>query len=115
MSVSFNGFNEKILTFKTSGTVAAGAPVQLTSSGTVAASANDASFCGIAVTVSSDGFAGVQLCGYIEVPYSGTAPAVGYALLESNGNGGVKVDTTNGRSVLVATVDTTASKVGIIL
>ncbi|NLA77814.1 MAG: hypothetical protein GX851_08330 [Clostridiales bacterium] len=115
MSVSFKGFNEKILTFKTGGTVAAGAPVYLASAGTVSASANDTPFCGIAVTVSSDGYAGVQLCGYVEVPYSGTTPAVGYAMLEANGSGGVKVDTTNGRSVLVATVDTTASKVGIIL
>lgn len=40
----------------------------------------------------------------ITVPYTGTAPAVGYAGLSADGTGGVKADSA-GRSRLVADVN----------
>ena len=62
----------------------------------------------------SNGLQGVQIKGYVEATYTGTAPGVGYALLVSNGSG-VKVDTTNGKAFLVVNVNTTAKTVGFFL
>lgn len=55
------------------------------------------------------GIAGVQLHGFAEVDYTGTAPGLGYVNLAANGNGGVKV-LSGGRAYLVVSVDTGAKK-----
>lgn len=108
MTVAFGGFNAKAVTFKTSGTVAKGAAVKITASGTVTACSDGDNFCGFAVD-SASGHASVQLCGAITAPYSGTAPAVGYSKLASDGTG-VKA-ATGGREYLIAEVNETAQTV----
>ncbi len=112
MNVSFNGFNEQIATFEAVSGVAAGKPVALSANGKVQAVTSGA-FCGICTGV-RDGYAAVQLQGYIRVPYSGTL-TVGYKQLAAATGGKVTVDTTNGREYLVVEVDSTAGIAGILL
>ena len=112
MSVSFRGIGENVVTFKTA-TAVAGKPVTLSANDTVAKSADDDVFCGVCIKV-EDGYAAVQLAGYVELPYTGdTAPTVGYCTLLADGTG-IKADE-DGRSILVINVDTTAKTAGIIL
>lgn len=113
MSISVNGFGEGILTFKAADGLTAGVPVKVSANDTVAACAASNIFCGIAVEVSG-GYAGVQLKGFVTLPYTGTAPALGLTALCANGNGGVKADT-NGEKHLVTNVNTTASTVSFML
>ncbi len=115
MSISFNGFNEKAATLEFTGTIANGDVVKMSANNKVAACVADNDFCGVLKQGESDSFATVQLCGYAEVPYTGTAPTVGYSTLAGNGTGGVKVVTTGGKSHLVLNVDTTAKVVGFLL
>ena len=111
MNLSFQGFHENAATF--AGSVPAGQAVRLSASGTVAACANDAVFCGVSGG-GSDGYVSVQLTGYVCLPYTGTAPAVGYGKLAADGNGGVKTGAA-GRDYLILNVDTTRGMVGFLL
>lgn len=113
MNVSLNGFNSKNATFISS-SVSKGDLVSMSANNTVSAAAANAVFCGVCID-SRDGYATVQLCGYCKIPYTGTAPAVGYASLVSDGAGAAKTASSGGRSVLVTDVDTTAKTIGIIL
>lgn len=113
MNVSLKSFNSKEATFLTS-SAKSGDLVSVSGNLTVSPAADGAAFCGICTDVSG-GYATVRLCGYCTVPFSGSAPAVGYATLASNGNGGVKSVTSGGRTLLVTDVDSTAKTVGIML
>ncbi len=112
MSISFNGFHEEIVTFEAASGVTAGVPVMMSANGKVQAVTSGA-FCGIAKNVRG-GYAGVQLTGYVSVPYSGSL-TVGYKQLAAASGGKVTVDTTNGREYLVVEVDSTNNIAGIIL
>lgn len=113
MNISFSGIGEQYVTFL-SQNEEAGIPVAMSANGTVAAAANGSSFCGIAVSAKNDMNA-VRTGGYVKLPYTGTAPAVGYTKLASNGSGGVTVSAANGREYLVVEVDTAAKTVGFFL
>lgn len=110
MSVAFNGFNEKTLTFKASGTIAKGAPVNMTSNATVVQTSAGGDFIGIAGKV-RNGYVEVKLNGYTKSTYSGTAPSVGKTMLGANGSGGVKVVASGGTNYLVLNVNTSDSTV----
>ena len=86
-----------------------GEPVRMSSNGTVIACADGEVFCGVMESLRG-GYAGVQLHGFVTLPYSGTAPSLGYNELMANGAGGVKV-ASGGRKVLVVSVDSTAMAV----
>lgn len=111
MNVRFNGFGENVLTFETQGTVNAGEPVMISSSGKVSAASG--AFCGVCRAV-RNGYAAVQLSGYVTVPYS-AAPNVGYVKLASSGGSVAASEASGAREYLVADVDTVAGTVGIIL
>lgn len=113
MAVAFGGFNENTATFRTTAKLETGAPVTMSGNNTVKASASGAAFCGIAMS-SDDNYASVQLSGTVTLPYTGTAPTVGYSKLSSSGTG-VKSDTTNGREYLVLSVNTGAKTVTFLL
>ena len=85
----------------------------MSANGTVAPCAAGKAFCGAAVNV-RDGFAAVQLAGYVRLPYTGTTPVVGYQTLAGDGAGKIKADAA-GRSVLVVDVDASAAVCGVIL
>lgn len=115
MSISFNGYNEKLLTFKASGNIANGAAVKISANETVSVCAKDDYFCGVCLGV-KNGLACVKLAGYHKLTYSGTtAPTLGYSNLVADANGNVTVASEGGRSILVVDVDTTNKVVGVIL
>ncbi|MCR5485062.1 MAG: hypothetical protein K6F09_05665 [Clostridiales bacterium] len=110
MSVSFNGFNESLLTFNAaSGFTAEGVPVKMSADNTVNSCADGDDFCGISENV-RNGYAAVSLSGAATLPYTGQAPVAGYACLVANGAGGVKT-ASSGISRLILSVDTVNSKV----
>ena len=113
MSISFNGIGQKLVTFKSSGTVNAGEPVKLSANGTVAACTAGDAFAGIATCKASDGYIGVIIEGFVTLKYSGnTAPSVGWQCLCGDGSGGVAVDADEaGCDCLCVDVDTTGKTV----
>ncbi len=113
MNISFNGYEDKVLTFATS-SATVGAPVSLSANKTVSNAASGADIIGVAVSA-KNGIAGVKMEGYIELPYTSTAPTVGFCGLVADGSNGVKVSTTSAKKYKVLSVDTTNSTVGFIL
>lgn len=115
MKVSFEGFDEKVLSFISDSTAApkTGEVVKISANGTVSACDEEDDFIG-AVIAADDDFAVVQVGGYIKLPYSGTAPTVGYGILVADDDGGV-ASNDEGKSYLIIDVDTTAGTVGFIL
>ena len=103
MSVSYNGFNEKAITFRTKEKIADNTFVKISANDTVAACASGDVFCGIVAT-GDNKHATVLTNGTVTVPYTGTAPTLGYCNLVANGTGGVSVDA-NGRECLVLSIN----------
>lgn len=85
MTVNFSGYNENALTFQADESVKAGSPVKMKESGTVTLAADGERFIGIALNV-REGYAAVQLSGYVETAYTGSV-GLGYVNLASNGTG----------------------------
>lgn len=108
MSVSFNGFRENTVTFKVGAAIDAGTSVKVSANDTVAACSAGDDFCGFVVS-SDASFAAVQVAGTVTVPYTGTAPTVGFGILVSDGTGVKSAE--SGRDYLILSVDSTASTV----
>lgn len=113
MSFEFNGYNNQMLTFETVD-AAVDSPVKMSSNKTVANCSAGNDFIGIVRNVRG-GAAGVQLDGFAEMKYTGTAPSVGYVGLTASGTGGVRVSTDAAKKYKVLYVDTDSSAVGFIL
>ena len=109
----YKGFNENVCTFASSGGVAAGQPVQVCANYTVTTAPENGEFHGVAIISRNDAVS-VQLTGYVELPYSGTAPAVGTVALAADGNGGVMASS-DGKEYLVINVDTINKTIGFML
>jgi len=75
---------------------------KISGNGQVAACGAGEGFCGVMTSVRK-GFAGVQLHGFATLPYTGTAPVLGYAALVANGEGGIQ--TGGSKEYLVVSVD----------
>lgn len=111
MSISFEGIGEVSATFlvEEDSTVRPGNVVCLTGNNQVGLGTSGTVPCGVAATVSGDGYAGVVIGGLVEVPYTGTtAPTAGWNTLAANGSGGMTVVSEKGAAFLVVSVDTTA-------
>jgi len=115
VKVSFEGVGESVATFYngSSAAASAGVPVKMSGNGEVSACSDGDRFFGVALSCDAD-FAAVQTAGYVELDYTGTAPAVGYAKLAANGSGGVKAAETGGE-FLIAEVDSTNKILGLML
>ena len=111
MSVSFEGVGQVCATFL-GGEAAEGDVVKLTGSGTVGPCGAGDVFCGTMLCRKDDACT-VQVCGFVTVKYSGTAPAVGWTALCADGSGGVKAG--GDRRMPVVDVDTAAKTVTILL
>lgn len=85
MDINFNGFMENVLTFECDSAVEAGDLVSMTASGKVGKAIENSNFIGVCVST-RDGYAAVQLAGYIEMPKSGTMN-VGYNKLVTAAQG----------------------------
>lgn len=104
MSVSLKGYNQNGVTLIAASGLKKGDLVKISANSTAAPCASGNIPCGICIN--TDGkYACIQLGGYAKVKYSGTAPALGNAVVAADGNGGVKT-ATNGMSVLVVSVNT---------
>ena len=99
MSVSYNGFDVKHITFekKPTTTLNVGDLVITNASGYIEKAIANTSFFGV-VTCVRDNFVTVQVSGYAELPYTGSTAPVGMCKLYSNGAGGVTVDSSTGTS-----------------
>ena len=113
MTIASKGFGEQVLTMQSASAIDAGTPVKLTDNYTVSAAAENDAFCGVVLSC-RDGLCAVQLRGSVTLPYSGTAPSVGAAVLAADGEGGVAAAET-GAAVLILAVDSTASTVTVLL
>lgn len=103
MNISFKGFMENTVTFQCDESVKAGAPVSICQSGMVTACAEGDKICGVCLSV-REGYAAVQLKGYVELPVSGQV-ATGYVSVVSAADGKVKVSD-DGVQVLCVSTDT---------
>lgn len=110
MNVNFNGFGENVATFMADSKVVAGAPVKMSTDGTVTISSATEPFCGVCIAV-RDGYASVQLKGYVTMPAKSKI-AVGYQKLTASVENTVAVNT-SGREFLV--LNSTDTEVGFIL
>jgi len=83
-----------------------GKPVKFSDNLTVALCSDGDDFVGIVEAIDPDNaVCVVRDHGYVTVPYTGSAPSVGYGILSANGAGGVKTDSA-GRSYYIGNVDT---------
>lgn len=112
MNVSFNGYDEGMVTFEAASGVTADKPVAVSANGKVTAVTSGA-FCGICKSV-RNGYAAVQLKGYVQMASTGSI-SLGYTKLAAATGGKVKADSNNGREYLVVDFDSTANVVGFIL
>lgn len=113
MSVAFDGIGRSVLTFQ-AGDVKKGDVAAMSANDTVAKAASGAVPVGVVLNKRQD-WAAVQVKGYVELPYSGTAPTVGWNKLAADGNGGLRTATDKGRDCLVVRVDTAENKMGLFL
>lgn len=99
MNINFSGYNENVVTFAVdSSKVTMGTPVKMLSSGTVGACSDGDTMVGVAVNV-RNGYAAVQLSGYIEMP-TDEMFSVGYQNISAGNSNKVKSDDA-GREYLV--------------
>ena len=113
MKVSFEGVGEQVLSFVKASDVEKGSIVKMSANATVAKCAAGDNFAGVCIKA-DDSFADVKTAGYVELGYTGSAPAVGYAKLTAAGADKVKTADT-GREYLVIKVDSSAAVVGFIM
>ena len=104
MSISYEAIGQVMVTCQAEQTVMEGHVVKMNGNDTVAPCAAGDIFCGVAGDVSEDGFAAVQVKGFITVPCTDPTVAAGYMALTADGNGGVKV-ADDGMKVLVMSVE----------
>ena len=112
MSISYKGFNANVITMASDSNIKENCPVVPTADNRCEAASNGTNFIGISVHRRSE-LVSVQVEGYVEVKYTGTAPTYGYCGLVSAGFG-VKV-AENGVKYRVIKVDTDNSIVGFLL
>ncbi|MBQ8502687.1 MAG: hypothetical protein IJ491_00215 [Clostridia bacterium] len=105
MNSVFTGFETNEITLKKNGELEQGNAVIISDGAVAAIPADGEAFCGVCSVVRGD-YASVILHGCAKTSYSGTVPTVGFNKLSSDGNGGIKLDDTNGREYLVVSVDT---------
>ena len=115
VKVSFEGIGESVVTFYNGAAnkAAAGAPVKMSGNGEVSACGDGEKFLGVALACDAE-FAAVQTEGYVEISFSGTAPAVGFVKLAADGVGGIKT-ADGGRELLLVSVDAVNKSVGFML
>lgn len=70
MDINFNGFNEQVITFKADDLVFEGCLVKMKESGVVTKATEDGEFLGVCL-IARDGYASVQVEGYVEIDLTG--------------------------------------------
>lgn len=114
MMISFEGIGQWAATFACDEHVVEGRVVKPCGNGRVAACAAGDGFCGVAAVVGGSTACAVVMGGMVTVPYSGSAPGLGWSGLCADGTGGVKADTA-GQKFMVVDTDTTNQMVTFVL
>ena len=112
MAITFGAIGKQHVTFA-SDDAEEGQVCKMSANGTVTVCEEDDGFIGVVESIRG-GFASVVLEGYVELPYSGTAPDLGYAILASDGDGKV-AEAEEGRTCLVVSIDSTNHILGLFL
>ena len=110
MNISYEGIGQWAATFACTD-VSEGQVVKVSGSGTVAACAANGVFDGVVLSVGRDG----KACSVAMGGMATSAPAAGWNTLAADGDGGVSVVSTGGKSYLAVDVDTSAKTVTIVL
>lgn len=113
MSNSYLGFRKEVLTFTSVTGLEKGYATTISDTGVIAVP-DGLDFIGIVDSVRGT-IAGVQMEGYVECRYSGTAPTLGICMLGGGAVGSVKVSTTAKKYYRVLKVDTAKHIIGFIL
>lgn len=113
MTIRLNGYGVSYATFAAAEGLEAGALAKLSSNREVTAAGAGEAFIGLVVSV-RDHLALVQLAGICTLPYTGEAPAVGYAGLAADGTGGIQA-AEGGRQLLITAVDSTDNTAEVLL
>lgn len=114
-NISYKGFNSGALTFKSSGEFTKGRLVSFDSNGNCVMASTNSTFVGVCVAV-RDGIITAQVEGYVEVPYSGSAPSYGWNRLTTGLNSAAKTSTdAEVPFYRVIKIDTANKIIGIIL
>ena len=100
--VGFDGIGSMVITVKDGG-VALGQPCKCSGGRAMAKAAGGEAFQGLCLW-QRDGIAGVQVDGFVTLPYTGSAPTVGFCILAANGSGGVQTSA-SGISRMIVDVD----------
>ena len=109
--ICLQGYNSRYITMQADGKMEPGDLVVMSGNNTVKKAAAG-KFVGVAHAVRGD-YVLVQTGGFAVLPYSGTAPTVGFATLASDSNADAAASA-SGREVLVTEVDATAKTVGVL-
>ena len=111
MSISFEGFNNRYLTFTAGASATVGKVVEITAAGTVQDAASG-SFTGV-LTSLENGLALVQVTGMATLPFSETDSAIlplGHTRVGASADGGIQLSAT-GRSAIVVSKGTSTADV----
>lgn len=112
-SISYEGVGQMMATFQCGEAVKMGQVVKVSNDSTVAPCAAGERIAGMAVVV-RDGFASVQLSGFIAVKAAGVS-TTGWVKLSADGSGGMKADEGAGTPYLVVQTDADAQTAVILL
>ncbi len=112
-SISTQGVGAEYFTAKAGNSPYVGYPCRISANQTVTTSSASGDFCGF-ITAARGGLATVQYRGFVTTTYTGSAPSLGYSILQANGVGGVK-SATEGRSYLVTRIDTANRSIDLLL
>lgn len=110
MNVDFKGYNENVATFLVSGSLDSGQFVKISADYTVSAAASGDEIIGYCVGA-RDGYAAVQLSGYVEAPSTGTISR-GYVGLSAASSANVQASNSAGKHLVICSAD---NKIGFIL
>lgn len=115
MSVGFDGMGRQTATFQ-AGSVSAGSVVIMGGNGKVRSAGAGHAPVGVVLNC-REGYASVQTGGFVRAAWTGTAPALGWTALTTNGAGGVKAagEGDKSRSCLVVEVNETDKTAGLFL
>ena len=113
MTVSFDSIGQECVTFQCSSGVSAGTLCKLSLNGYVVPCCDGDPLHGVAMKQAA-GLASLAIRGFVTLPYSGTAPTLGYCALAAADANTVKV-LEGAREYLVAAVNSTDSTVTFLL
>ena len=115
MSVAFEGMETVVLTFL-SGSTTVGFLGAMSGNNTVKNAGAGVAPVGVILN-KRNGHVAVQVRGYTELKYSGTAPGLGWNNLVSDGSGGLRLAATGetGKACLVVNLNTDDKKMGLFL